>query len=366
MKRIIALLLAFVALAACVPAHADEYIWSSEPIRWGEIFPYEGMEDALRQAGRFVFGLPVVIMGYNDETALVIIENDGASQMTILRRMRDGTWQIEACNDTIPFHQFNDNEALWYPDDISVEGGVNPLNGEERDDGYFRLDLHQFSGYGFHKFGNRDLYLCIRNGADGWYISGVNLVLFSSEDGTELEKVPYYFLWENKMLSETEDVQDGWSFRYYEFVDRGIGLERTRDPLYTITFSQDEIMAHTRLDAFDYPAFLSWLNSLLPDDLPDSFTVPGTMSDPADASKPEPTAEPADASGKNADASADSGFFYNPQGGRYYHADPNCASVSEEYLPLMPIPSALLDTYLRLLSSCPFCIASERNGNQPE
>lgn len=348
MKRIIAL---FLALAACVPAHADSDEWSREPTKWGQLFPYSGMgglEDALRQGGRFVIGLSVVQMDYTNDVALVIIENDSASQMTILRRIEDGTWQIEACNDTIPFHQFNDNEACWWL---------------PSDDGYFRLELQQSFD---DDFVNKMVHLGIRQGTDGWYISGVNLVLFASDDGTELEKVPYYYLWEDQYLSEKADGQGDWSFRYYEFVDHGIGLERTRDPLYTATLSQDETMAHTRLDAFDYPAFLSWLNSLLPDDLPDSFTVPGTMSDPADASKPEPTAEPADASGKNADASADSGFFYNPQGGRYYHADPNCASVSEEYLPLMPIPSALLDTYLRLLSSCPFCIASERNGNQPE
>lgn len=266
MKRVFALLLALVALAACVPAHADSDEWPREPTKWGQLFPYsgmEGLEDALRQGGRFVIGLSVVQMDYTNDVALVIIENDNASQMTIFRRMEDGTWQIEACNDTIPFHQFNDNEACWR---------------RPSDDGYFRLELEQSFD---DDFVNKMVHLCIRQGADGWYISGVNLVLFSSEDGTELEKVPYYFLWENKMLSETEDVQDGWSFRYYEFVDRGIGLERTRDPLYTITFSRDEIMALTRLDAFDYPAFLSWLNGLLPDDLPDSFTVPGIMSEPS-------------------------------------------------------------------------------------
>ena len=339
MKRTISLLLAIVALAACVSAHADGEEWFPEPTKWGQTFSYsglQGMEDALRQAGRFVIGLSAVQMDYTDDFALVIIENDSASQMTILRRMGDNTWQIEACNDTIPFHQFNDNEARWWrTNNISVEGGANPLNEEKSDAGYYRLELKQSFDYGFV---NKMVHLGIRQGADGWYISGFNLILFTSEDGTELEKAPYYFLWENKNISENKNNPDDWSFRYYEFVDHGIGLERTRDPLYAVSLPQDEIMAHTRLDAFDYPAFLSWLNGLLPVDLPDSFTVPGTMTDP----------------------SADNVFYYNPQGGRYYHADPNCASVSEIYRPLTPIPYALLDTNdYRHLLSCPFCIVDD-------
>lgn len=54
-------------------------------------------------------------------------------------------------------------------------------------------------------------------------------------------------------------------------------------------------------------------------------------------------------------------FFYNPQGGRYYHSVAQCRSISPEYWDGMKsFDRAMLgeDAYSALLP-CPFCCASE-------
>lgn len=45
-------------------------------------------------------------------------------------------------------------------------------------------------------------------------------------------------------------------------------------------------------------------------------------------------------------------WYYNPDGGRYAHIDPNCASVSPKYLPLQPLPQ---ETRERISAACPSC-----------
>lgn len=53
--------------------------------------------------------------------------------------------------------------------------------------------------------------------------------------------------------------------------------------------------------------------------------------------------------------------YYNPEGGKHYHAVPDCASASEEYYPLTPIPLEALHIrpYLHL-TRCPFCNARKK------
>ena len=351
MKRTIAVLLAVLMLAGCAAAHAeyDEYDFSTE---WGSPLYYR-MEEALRQAGRFAIGLSAVLTDYSDELALVVIEHDDASQLTMMRQEEDGSWQIEACNDTIPFHQFNENRAYWIPSGTQdnpgpLTGETDFLNPEEKADGYFELELRSDSLSG------NLMDLCIQQGPEGWYLSGLDLVFFQAEDGTKKEKAPYYFFWQNG------DGQDGWTFRYYEFVDHGIGLERTLDPLYSATLPREEALALIGLDAFDYPAFLAYLNGLLPDDLPDAYTAPGAITGRANAS--ESALEP----GKEAETGAEDVVYYNPLGGKYYHADPTCPSVSSQYWPLTPVSRDLLETgaYQKLVK-CPRCHPAEASDEQP-
>jgi len=49
-------------------------------------------------------------------------------------------------------------------------------------------------------------------------------------------------------------------------------------------------------------------------------------------------------------------LYYNPQGGKYYHADPNCYSVNSRYLPLTGLTYAQLDeAEFRSLKPCTHC-----------
>ena len=53
--------------------------------------------------------------------------------------------------------------------------------------------------------------------------------------------------------------------------------------------------------------------------------------------------------------------YYNPEGGKRYHAVPDCASASEEYYPLTPIPLEALHTRgYRWLTRCTFCNARKK------
>ncbi len=50
-------------------------------------------------------------------------------------------------------------------------------------------------------------------------------------------------------------------------------------------------------------------------------------------------------------------IFYNPNGGKYYHADQNCKIVKDKYLPLKPLNTDKLKEYpFSNLRPCPSCI----------
>lgn len=55
-----------------------------------------------------------------------------------------------------------------------------------------------------------------------------------------------------------------------------------------------------------------------------------TTSEAQDTPTPTPTSTPA----PTQEVSANTVLYYNTDGGSYYHADPNCKRVAEEYLPL--------------------------------
>ena len=53
--------------------------------------------------------------------------------------------------------------------------------------------------------------------------------------------------------------------------------------------------------------------------------------------------------------------YYNPNGGNYYHSDPNCSSVRSKYLPLSPITYADLETSAYSeLTACSTCSPEKR------
>ena len=52
---------------------------------------------------------------------------------------------------------------------------------------------------------------------------------------------------------------------------------------------------------------------------------------------------------------ADSPVYYNPTGGKYYHADENCYSVKDRWLPLTRIDYEELDGEFERLTPCAYC-----------
>ena len=68
-------------------------------------------------------------------------------------------------------------------------------------------------------------------------------------------------------------------------------------------------------------------------------------------SEPEPTQVPG----------ANTVLYYNPDGGKYYHAVDNCSSVGAKYIPLSPLYySDLNSTTFKSLMPCPRCKPPER------
>lgn len=51
-------------------------------------------------------------------------------------------------------------------------------------------------------------------------------------------------------------------------------------------------------------------------------------------------------------------LYFNPDGGKYYHYDANCRSVSRKYLPLTPFANELLTMRpeFSVLTGCPICV----------
>ena len=51
-------------------------------------------------------------------------------------------------------------------------------------------------------------------------------------------------------------------------------------------------------------------------------------------------------------------LYYNPNGGKYYHYDMNCPSVSKKYLPLTPFDSEMwrMRPEYSVLNDCPVCV----------
>ena len=356
MKRIFSCLLALLLLCACAPVHADTYAWDASLIKWGNWYgvngtvsylDYSDVRQALRDAGRLSVAQEVYVYDHTQKSLLTIIEHDDASELTILQKSEEGKWQVAAANDTIPFHLFNSGIIYWG----LRETNDHPIPRDDR--GRYLLDQDAvYPGY-YHivlrnelpdptVMGNH-LQLRIYPDADGWYVQIFSLSLAEQEGGVNEYRAPYYH------LTQSDDENGVWQFQYYEMIDRGYGLDRTYEPLYTVDLDPEETMARMRLDAFDYEAAVSWLSSLLSDDLPDASTADTVLTHPADNGA------------EQAEMPEDTMVYYNQDGGKYYHIRPNCPSVSEKYWPLTPVPHGWLNTdrYQALLP-CPVCGAPDR------
>ena len=356
MKRAIAMTLALLMLAGCFPALADQYYWDHASTNWGwyavwaAITPAEraAVQQTLRDAGRFTVAQEVYVLDHTGQRLLTVVERDDASQVTLLKKTADGSWQVEAWNDTIPIQRFNHNSACWRLDEpednliLRDQYGNYLLDSDQVYEGHFSLELHAVS-FPDHSKPGSSLRIDLYPDAEGWFIQSLHLIHNRQEEADDC------------ILSYDSLCQrDGgdWKYDYFEIVDYGQGLERTRDPLYTAVLDGAETMARMRLDDFDFPALIAYLEGLLPDDLPDAHTVPGAVSGREEEDGKQAAAMP-ETSGVT--------VYYNAEGGKYYHAAATCSAVAEQWWPLAGIPIEQLNTpnFSRLLP-CPRCDPPER------
>lgn len=295
-------------------------------------------KDALREAGREYDDL-LTAEGCED-VAVILARSGDTAQLTVLEKNGDGAWRVAVVNDTIPLSFITDasiSSWLTFQDD-----GVEIQRFELEMEAYISLPS-----------GERELQsyrdLCFMRTPEG------NWTLNSALDvpGEEAAEgyCPYHWLWLTK---------DGWLYRFYEEIldDNGKMIDRSEEILRK-TVSMEEMAPYTELSEFDYPAFLSFLHALAPTEyehapiyimpLPPLPTVP-----------PVPFQE----SNENAQANSVPDFVYfNPLGGKRYHADPNCPSVSPEYWPLSPIPFKEINRKeYRNLLQCAACNAPDRQA----
>ena len=109
-----------------------------------------------------------------------------------------------------------------------------------------------------------------------------------------------------------------------------------------------------RLDAFDYEAYVDYLRSITPDDLPHASDV---------VSPRYPLVMPGQTMPQTAgDTDAKTvTVYYNSEGGKYYHTTATCVAVAEQYWPLTSIPIEQLNTpNFSLLLPCSKCDPPER------
>ena len=357
MKRTIAMTLALLLLFACAPALADTYYWDGYATQWGAYYDrhllplsdFVGVRQSLREAGRFAVAQEAYALDHTGKLVLSIVARDDSAQLTILRKAEDGQWTVEARNDTIPFQQFNRNSARWTlhePEDGPIPRderyALYCLDSEQVYEGHFSVELDFITWPDDDSPGNSlrfDLY----PDENGWFIQNLHLILNQQESADECNG-SYYILFQN---------DDGeWKYNYYEIVDYGQGLECTKDPLYTAVLDGAETMARMRLDDFDFPALIAYLEGLLPDDLPDAHTVPGAVSGREEEDEEQAAAAP-ETSGVM--------VYYNPEGGKYYHATATCSAVHEQYWPLAAVAlERLNDPNFSRLLPCPKCDPPER------
>ena len=151
----------------------------------------------------------------------------------------------------------------------------------------------------------------------------------------------------------------GWEYRFYEeIMDDAGGWDRS-EMILRKAVSAEEMSPYTEMSKLDVPALLVFLRKLAPEEyehtlLPERgpATVPPTAA---------PASVPDNPAGKGQDT-----VYYNPMGGRYYHADSECSSVAPAYRPLTPIPvDDLSSERFKVLQPCPHCAMPGSSSPSP-
>ena len=335
MKRfmIVALIAALLIASSCASAEDEA------------VLPLPELMQALRDAGREtepVLACDVDWDGDTPEAALFLIQAGDTVQLTVLEAGEDGAWHITGRNDTIPA------SMIASPSPELTDGTFPVLIAVVKD--RIRLELHKYiPSYTLGEPNAEQYYLSLdfqKTPEGDWALYCVCDVPF--EDAKE-GRCPYHLL---------GFIDGGWEYMFYEEIMDDVGWWDRSEMILRKTIPAEEMSPYTEMSKLDVPALLVFLRKLAPEEYEhaprhsDIATVP-------------PTAAPASVSdvpvGKGQDT-----VYYNPMGGRYYHADSECSSVAPAYRPLTPIPADELSSEkFRILQPCPHCAMPDSPSPSP-
>ena len=287
----------------------------------------------LREAGRETENLLAADAYWNGdqpEAAVFLVQAGDSAQLTVLEAEADGSWRITGQNDTIPASvitsaslDFLDTTNLRSSKDrfvLTMSRYIPAKSMEER-------NLHQaYRSLEFQRASDGGWLLC----------QACEIPFESAEEG----RCPYHLL----------AFTDGsWIYRFYEEImdETGWPVDRS-EMILQKTVPAEEMVPYTELSQFDYPAFLAFLRALAPAE----YEHAPMRGNAALTPSVFPTSAP---------EQVPDYVYYNPLGGQYYHADPECPSVSPKYLPLVPIPFDEINSgAYKSLWPCPRCGAPKR------
>ena len=335
MKRfmIFALIAALLIASSCASAEDEA------------VLPLPELMEALREAGREtenILAYDVYMNGDTPETAVFLVQSGETAQLTVLEAGEDGAWHITGRNDTIPASIITDARL-----DL-MDGPVS----EHTHSGREWIKLETLKYIPLYSIGEANVMLGYfsldfqRTSEGNWTLCLVCDIPFEeAEEG----RCPYHLL---------HFRDGGWEYRFYEEIMDDAGWWDRSDMILRKTVPAEEMSPYTEMSKLDVPAFLAFLRKLVPQEYEhaqrhsDTATVPPTAA---------PASVPDNPAGKGQDT-----VYYNPMGGRYYHADSECSSVAPAYRPLTPIPADELSSEkFRILQPCPHCAMPDSPSPSP-
>ena len=311
------------------------------------VLPLPELMEALRDAGREtenIIACDVDWDGDTPEAAVFLVRSGDTAQLTVLEAGEDGAWHITGRNDTIPA------SMITSPSPELTDGSfpVRMNAGKDR----IRLEVHKYiPSYTLDEPNAEQYYLSLdfqKTSEGDWTLY---LVCDVPYEDAEEGRCPYHQL--------LDFPASGWEYRFYEEIMDDAGWWDRSEMILRKAVSAEEMSPYTEMSKLDVPALLVFLRKLAPEEyehtlLPERgpATVPPTAA---------PASVPDNPAGKGQDT-----VYYNPMGGRYYHADSECSSVAPAYRPLTPIPvDDLSSERFKVLQPCPHCAMPGSSSPSP-
>ena len=334
------------SLSQFIPVEAGaSFVWDED----GTAPEYELLAASI-QAGMLLSGRPVYGPGLTAcavdpfcQYACVLVAREDELQLTILEKTADGRWRTAAWNDTIPAGAYNHPSLRWAQSTIVDEETDTLMT---LDTGRFRISRESFAWEGSQRDERSAQILEVaRDDVGVWRVFAVRDARF---DQAVAGRCPY-LTWDSKWGGTNQ-----WVLRAYELIQIGRAWERS-DCLGKAVLTEEDMADRDVVNGFDYPAFLEFLRSVTPAAIPGGL-APDSVSDAnaPSAGKGEALIAAAE---RMASLLAEEGMvYYNPAGGAYYHASVICQGEDVADWPLSPVPiGSLNDPEFSYLSPCPIC-----------